>query len=117
MNNKQVTLRQLVEFQPLNDREKEIYNINQEILDNMKLKLEKDIYFLGGQLKMGYDDEITIESFNIVRVIDTEREFEYRGPCNSWEAMSISNHRTQFFETEKMFYKYYEIIKLRESTK
>lgn len=117
MGDKHVTLRQLLEFQPLDDREKEIYNINQEILHNMKLELDKNMYYLGGQLKMGYDDEITIECFNNVRVIDKEREFEYRGPCNSWEAMSINEHRRKFLETEKIFYKYHEIIELRESTK
>lgn len=83
----------------------------------MKLDLEKGMYYLGGQLKMGYDDEINLNLFNTVREIDRNREFEYRGPCNSWEAMSINNHRMQLQETENIFKKYLEVIKLREPIK
>jgi len=115
MNHKPLTLRQLLEFQPQDDREKKLYNINQSVLYKMKLDLEKNIYYLGGQLKMSYDDEINLNSFDIVRDIDRNREIEYRGPCNSWEAMSINNHRMQLQETENIVKTYLEVMKLRET--
>jgi hypothetical protein len=114
MTNNRLTLRQLLDFQPDDDREKEIYNSNQSVLYKMKLDLEKNMYYLGGQLKMEYDDEINLNSFDIVREIDRNREIEYRGPCNSWEAMSINNHRLQLQETENIVKKYLEVIKWRE---
>lgn len=117
MTDKHITFRQLLEIQPINDREKQLYNINQEILDSIKSDLEKNIYYLYGQLKLGYDDEITAEDFNMVRAIDKEIEFEYRGPCNSWQTISINEHRRQFFEIEKLFQIYSQIMKWREETK
>lgn len=109
-----VTLRQLLSFKPENDREKEIFNIQQHILDDMNFKLKQGFYYLGGQIKMSYDDEINLESFDKVREIYRKKEAEYGGPCNSWEAMSINNHRNTLEETEKIVKKYFEIISSRE---
>ena len=114
MCDKKLTIQQLLDFKPQDDREKEIYNINQTVLDKMKLDIEKDSYYLGGQLKMGYDNEINLNLFNIVREIDRNIEIEYGGPCNSWEAISINNHKIQLQETENIVKKYFELMKWRE---
>ena len=48
MNAKSLTIRQLIDFNPKNDREKEIYNINQDELDNFP-----HVYFLQIKEKFG----------------------------------------------------------------
>jgi hypothetical protein len=59
------TLRQLIDFIPLNDKECEIYNINvkesilQTYLDNTKSSWSGGKYYLGGQIKLDLDDNIT----------------------------------------------------------
>lgn len=115
MDDQSTTLRQLLDFKPQNDREKEIYNINQSILDIMKTELDKGYYYLGGQVRMDYNDTINMDSFNKVREIDKKRQAEYGGPCNSWEAASISQHNKRLEETEKILKKYFEIMSLREN--
>ena len=112
-----ITLRQLLDFKPQDDREKEIYSINQSILDNMKIDLDKDMYYLCGQVRLRYDDTINIDIFDKVREINKKREIEYGGPCNSWEAASILNHKKIFEETEKILKKYLEVMNWREKTK
>ncbi len=114
MSSNSVTLRQLLSFKPENDREKEIYNINYNILNDIESHIQKGMYYLGGQIKMQYDDEINLESFDKVREINRKREAEYGGPCNSWEAMSINNNKMLLEETEKIVKKYFEIISSRE---
>jgi hypothetical protein len=115
MSTDSVTLRQLIAFKPENDREKEIFNIHQHILDDMNNKLQKKLYYLGGQIKMDYDDKINLELFNKVRDINKQREIILGGPCNSWEAMSIYQHKNILDETEKIVKKYFEIMNLREN--
>ena len=109
-----VTLKQLIEFQPETDREKEIYNIRRYTLDDMESHLQKGMYYLGGQIKMQYDDEINLESFDKVREINRKRDAEYGSPCNSWEAMSINNSKMLMEETEQVVKKYFEVMALRE---
>jgi hypothetical protein len=116
MSESKLTLRQLIEFQPETDREKEIYDVPQYILDDMNTKLEQGFYFLGGQIKMNYDDEINLSSFDKVIEINRKREAEYGGPCNSWEAISINQCKKILNETEKIVIKYFEIMSLRENS-
>jgi hypothetical protein len=115
MSSQNVTLRQLIAFQPENDREKEIYNIRRYSLDDMNKHLLDNRYYLGGQIKMQYDDEINLELFDKVREIDRKRQAEYGSPCNSWEAMSINNSKMLLEETEQVVKKYFEVIHSRES--
>ncbi len=115
MSSQNVTLRQLIAFQPENDREKELYNINHDVITNMNKDLQDNRYYLGGQIKMGYDDEINLDSFDKVREIDRKREIEYGGPFNSWEYISINYHRKNLEETEIILKKYFEIINSREN--
>jgi hypothetical protein len=116
MTSQNVTLRQLIAFQPENDREKEIYNINHDIINNMNKDLQDNRYYLGGQIKMGYDDEINLDSFDKVREIDRKREAEYGCAFNSWEYISINYHRKTLEETEAILKKYFEIIFSRENS-
>jgi len=104
-----VTLRQLLSFEPRDD-EKELWNINQNILDEMKKSLEEKIYYLGGQIYMRYDDILTLTSFDKVREINESRG----GPCNSWEMMSVNRHKYLLEETEKIVNQYFMIMNKRE---
>ena len=110
-----ITIRQLLEFHPENDREREIYTIDLSVWNEMKEKLDKDTFYLGGQIKMKYDDEINQDSFNQVREINKKREIEYGGPCNCWEMHSIEHHRKMLDECENMWNNYLKIMKLREN--
>ena len=114
MCDRTLTIRQLLDFQPDDDREKEIYNINKHILHDMNNKLQQGAYYLGGQIKMSYDDNINMNVFDEVREINKKRLIEYGGPCNTWEAMSMHQHNTTFNETEIIFKKYCEVMKSRE---
>lgn len=49
---------------------------------------------------MSYDDEINLSLFDKVREINKQREVEYGGHCNSFEAMSIINNKKTLLETE-----------------
>lgn len=47
---------------------------------------------------MSYDDEINLSLFDKVREINKQREVEYGGPCNSFEAMSIMNNKKLYLK-------------------
>jgi hypothetical protein len=114
MNIDYVTLTELILFKPENEREKEIFNINKDIIIDMMIKLNDNMYYLGGLIKMTFDDKLDIGIINKVRDIEKKRLDKYGGPCNSLEAMSINNHRIMLDETEKILKKYFEVMKLRK---
>jgi len=116
MSSYSVTLGQLLSFKPQNNREKEIYNINQSVIDDINIHLQKDMYYLGGHIKMNCNDEINLELFDKVREINRQRMSEYGEPCNSFEAFSIIRHNTIFEETNNIVKKYFEVINLRENS-
>ena len=108
------TLRQLIDFQPQTNREKEMFNISRNILEIMNVELKQGVYYLGGQIKMSYDDEINVGIFETVRAINKRRDDDYGEPCNSWESMSVCNHKHLLNETEKLVKTYFEIMNSRE---
>ena len=63
-------------------------------------------FYLGGQIKMGPDDEI--------RENTRKKLIEYGGPCNSLEAASIANSERRLNDTEKIVKCYLKIGYLRE---
>ena len=81
----------------------------------MKSELEKGIYYFGGQIKMNFDDQINMDSFNKVREITQKRLIESGGPCNSWEAASINNANKKLEDTERIVQKYFGVLKSREN--
>ena len=46
-----ITLRTLFSFQPINDREKEVFKFDEKKVSEMKYKLDKNIFYLGGQIR------------------------------------------------------------------
>jgi hypothetical protein len=116
------TLNNIFNFVPIGEREKILYNlIDKEVLnkyiEDTKNKYYEGKFYLGGQIKMGPDDEITLQKFNEVRKIRKQRLIEYGSPCNSWEANSIAESERNLNDTEKIVKCYYKIGYLRELEK
>lgn len=116
------TLNNIFNFIPIGEREKILYNlIDKEVLNkyikDTKNKYYEGKFYLGGQIKMGPDDEITLQKFNEVRKITKQRLIEYGGPCNSWEANSIAESERNLNDAEKLVKCYYKIGYLRELEK
>jgi hypothetical protein len=108
------TLRQLIDFIPLNDKECEIYNINvkesilQTYLDNTKSSWSGGKYYLGGQIKLDLDDNITPKL--IAKAWDM---FGDSYACNSAEMASIWAAKGGLTSIETIIKKYNEIQKMR----
>ena len=108
------TLKQLIDFIPLNDKEREIYNINvkesilQTYLDNTKSSWYGGKYYLGGQIKLDLDDNITPKL--ISKAWDM---FGDSYACNSVEAASICNAKGGLTSIETIIKKYNELQKMR----
>ena len=66
-------------------------------------------FYLGGQIKMGPDDEITLKNFDEIRENTRKKLYEYGGPCNSWEAASIANSERTLNNAEKIVKCYLKI--------
>lgn len=115
MNN--LTIFNLLNFMPLNEKENELYNFDKNDIKIFNSKLDKGIFYLGGQIKMTHNDFINLELINKVRMINEERNEEYRGPCNSWELASINNALKNLELIENMIIKYSQIMELREKEK
>ena len=116
------TLNTLLNFVPNNDVERKLFDtLNKQVLTSYsidtKTKYFNYMFYLGGQIKMTPDEEITIEKIKEVREIDRQREIEYGGPCNSWEAMSMNNHRNLLSQMEEIINTYTKIMYLRELEK
>ena len=116
------TLNTLLNFVPNNDVERKLFDtLNKQVLTSYsidtKTKYFNYMFYLGGQIKMTPDEEITIEKIKEVREIDRQREIEYGGPCNSWEAMSMNNHRNLLSQMEEIIKTYTKIMYLRELEK
>ena len=116
------TLNILLTFVPNNDNERIIFNnLNKEVLtsyyNDTKTTYSNGIFYLGGQVKMTPDEEITLDKIKKVREISKQREIEYGGPCNSFEAASINNHNDLLNQMEDIIIAYTKIIDLRELEK
>jgi hypothetical protein len=110
------TLRKLLDFTPLNDKEREIYNINikesilQTYLDNTKSSWYGGKYYLGGQIQLRLDDEITPKL--IAKAWDMFGGSDSYA-CNSAEVASICIAKGGLTSIETIIKKYNEIQKIR----
>lgn len=112
MNN--LTVFNLFHFMPINDREKEIFNFDENIINELKKKLHTNWFYLGGQVKMNHNDFINLDSIRNVEEINERRKIEYGEPCNSIELQSINRHKELLKFVETMIIKYNEIMQIRE---
>lgn len=108
------TLRQLIDFTPLNDEERAIYNINpkksilQTYLDDTNRSWTGGKYYLGGQIQLRLDDNITPKL--ITKAWDM---FGDSYGCNGAEMASICNAKGGLSSIETIINKYNEIQKIR----
>jgi hypothetical protein len=109
-----LTLRTLFSFQPINDREKEVFKFDEKKVAEMRYKLDKNIFYLGGQISMKYDDKISLNNIENAYKINIQREIEYGPPYNGFEAQSIRYHEKTLEIVKNMITKYYEIIESRD---
>ena len=101
------TLTYLINYIPGNDIER----INYEKLDMSVLSyylresqsnILSGFFYLGGQLKMKLDEEITLAKIAEARQITSQRLYEYGGPTNSWEMSSITSSENLLEQMEKI---------------
>lgn len=106
------TLSKLLEFVPQNDAEIAVYNANTSVLhtylDNTKSSWSGGKYYLGGQIKLGLDDEITPEL-----IAQVWNKFDDSYACNSAELASIWDAKDKLSSIETIIKKYNEIQKMR----
>jgi hypothetical protein len=111
------SLNSLLQFFPdeTNNDEKIMYNkIDKQSLIYYSNNIRNGTFFLGGQIEMRPDEEITLDKIKEVREIDKKKEIEYGKPCNSLEAMSIYIHRNLLNQMEEIVKCYLTIMYLRE---
>jgi len=113
MNNT-LTLFNLLNFMPLNDNEKELFNFDKDIINRFNSELDKGRFYLGGQIKMKHNDIISLESIQQVREITKQKICEYGGPCNSWEEASIYRCQKELELVETIIKAYNNIMEIRE---
>jgi hypothetical protein len=106
------TLSKLLDFVPQNDAEIAVYNANTSVLhtylDNTKSSWSGCKYYLGGQIKLGLDDEITPEL-----IAQVWNKFDDSYACNSAELASIWDAKDKLSSIETIIKKYNEIQKMR----
>lgn len=112
-----LTIFNLLNFMPLNDKEKELYNFDKNIINRLNTDLDRGFFYLGGQIKMSHNDLINLDSIQKVREINEERNREYGGPCNSFEAASMYRSQKELELVENMIKVYNVIMELREKEK
>ena len=113
-----VTLFNLLMFNTteLCELEKKIFDFDERIIKRFLSELDKCTFYLGGQLKMGPNDIINLETVEKVREISRKRIIEYGGPCNSFEAASIYQANKDLEFVENMIKKYNQIMEMREKS-
>jgi len=111
-----VTLNTLIHFVPQNENEHEIFNINKNVLTkyfkDTTESWSKGKFYLGGQIPMNPNEEITLLKIDNVKKIN-EQKMIHGGYCNSWEMASVSAAERQLNEIEIILKKYQEIYELR----
>ncbi len=116
-----ITLNSLLNFVFENEEEREAFNkyskVLYEYLADTKSKYYSGNYYLGGQLKMHSDDELSLKTVEKVREITAKRLIEYGGPCNSLEAASIYNSERRLNEMENLIKTVNNIFTSREALK
>ena len=111
------TLHSLLQFVPYqtNNDEKIMYNkLDKQVLTYYSNNIRHGTFYLGGQIAMRPDEEITLEKIKEVREIDKKKEIEYGKPCNSLEEMSIYIHRNLLNQIEEIVKCHLTIMYLRE---
>jgi hypothetical protein len=116
-----LTLTYLVNYIPNNDTERISYKqLNTEVLssylNDANSKYFGGSFYLGGQLKMKSDEEITLKKIDEVREIFKQRLNEY-GCANSFEMASITRSETLLNQIEQIIKFHIKLLYLNEVEK
>ena len=112
-----LTLFNLLHFMPLNKYENKLFNFDKFIIKKFINELDKDLFYLGGQLKIKHNDIINLDSIKQVREINKKKDIEYGGPYNSFEYASMRKSIMELEFIENMIIKYNLIMEIREKEK
>lgn len=116
-----ITLNSLINFVCENAEESEAFNKYSKVVtdyyNKTKEKYYGGCYYLGGQLRMSLDDELSLESIKKVREINAQKLIELGGPCNSWEQQSMWTSERQLNEMENLIKIVHNIFTAREAIK
>lgn len=114
------TLNSLLSFVPdeSNNDEKMMYDkLDKQVLAYYSNKARHGTFYLGGQIEMNPDEEITLDKIKEVKEITRKKYEEYGGPCNSFEAKCILNSKMLLNQIEDIVKCYLTIMYLRELKK
>jgi hypothetical protein len=114
---KNLTLFNLFHFTPLNEEENAIFNFDKSIINRFIFNLDKDIFYLGGHIKMKHNDIISLEKIKKVREISEKIICEYGPPRTSWDAASLYRNEKELEFIENMIKAYNLIMETREKEK
>lgn len=101
-----ITLTYLINYTPKNDTERLIYKkLNTEVLfsylNDTNSKYFGGSFYLGGQLRMKPDEEITLKKIDEVKEISKQRLIEY-GYANGLEVASIGRSKSLLNQLEEI---------------
>lgn len=112
-----LTLFNLFHFTPLNDQEKSIFIFDKTIINRFIFNLDKDIFYLGGHIKMKHNDIINLDSIQKVREINERILCEYGPPRKSLDLATVYTGQKELEFIENMIKTYNLIMELREKEK
>ena len=100
-----ITLSYLINYIPNETDNPSYEKLNTQVLssylDDTKNAYFKGTFYLGGQLKMTIDDEITLEKIDETKKLSEQRFMEF-GCANSWEAASIQRSQMLLYQMEEI---------------
>jgi hypothetical protein len=109
-----LTLFNLLHFTPLNEQEKDIFNFDKTVINRLIMSLDKDLFYLGGHIKMKHNDLISLKSIQKVRGINEKITYEYGAPRNSSDLTSVYTAQKELEFIENMIRSYILIMEARE---
>ena len=109
-----LTIFNLLHFTPLNEQEKETFNFDKTVINRLIMCLDKDLFYLGGHIKMKHNDIISLGSIDKVREINEKITYEYGAPRNSSDLASVYTAQKELEFIENMIKSYFLIMEARE---
>jgi hypothetical protein len=88
--------------------------LDKQVLIYYSNNIRHGTFYLGGQIAMRPNEEITLNKIKEVREFDKKKEIEYGTPCNSFEANSILNSKILLNQMEEIIKCYLTIMYSRE---
>jgi len=112
-----LTILELLQFQPFNVKEKEIYNFystnDYKIIKKIIKKLDNDRFYLGNKIKLTHNDLINLNLVYSAKEMIEKEEMDYN---HSETIININNEIDFELDLiEIMLIKYNEIIELRKN--